>query len=277
MLFRHFAAVGAAAALLLMTACGEDAGQNEETAAPDDAEDQEAGLSLEDVQDAGELVVGTEGTYRPFTYHEGGAGDLVGFDVEIIEAVAEKLEVEVNFQETQWDAMFAGLDSARFDLIANQVSITEERQESYLFSEPYTVSNGVIVTLTDEQEIGSFEDLEGKTTAQSLTSNWYELATESGANVEAVEGWAQSVTLLEQGRVDATINDKLTFLDYQNTEGNENIEIAAETEEHSYAAFTFRQGSESLVEAVDEALAELASDGTLAEISEQYFGEDVTQ
>ncbi|GAA1807537.1 amino acid ABC transporter substrate-binding protein [Nesterenkonia flava] len=262
-------------AALALSSCGGDSAPTE---GPDQGpEEQASGLTLEEVQEAGVLTVGTEGTYRPFSYHEGGSGELTGYDVEIIEAVAEKLDVDVEFQETQWDAMFAGLDSARFDVIANQVSITEERQENYLFSEPYTVSNGVIVTLAENNDISSFEDLDGATTAQSLTSNWYELATESGAEVEAVEGWAQAVALLEQGRVDATINDKLTYLDYQATEDNQNIKIAAETEDHSYAAFIFRQGSDSLVDAVDEALAELAEEGTLSEISEKYFGADVSQ
>lgn len=266
-------AISTVAALTLASCGGGDETQQED--AP--SEESASGLTLEEVQEAGVLTIGTEGTYRPFSFHEGGAGELTGYDVEIVTAVAEELGVEAEFEETQWDAMFAGLDSARFDVIANQVSITEDREESYLFSAPYTVSNGVIVTLTENEEIASFEDLEGATTAQSLTSNWNELARESGAEVEAVEGWAQSVTLLEQGRVDATINDKLTYLDYQETEGNENIKIAAETEDQSQSALTFRQGSESLVQAVDEALATLAEDGTLTEISEKYFGADVTE
>lgn len=226
----------------------------------------------------GVLTVATEGTYRPFSFHDdGGAGDLTGFDVEIIEAVAEKLDLEIEFQETQWDAIFAGLDAGRFDVIANQVSINEERQEKYLFSTPYTVSPGVIVVAEDDDSISSFDDLAGKTTAQSLTSNWYELATESGATVEGVEGWAQAVELLRQGRVDATVNDKLTFLDYETTNSPSGLKIAAETDEAGEQALVFTKDKESLVEAVDAALEELRADGTLAEISDKYFGEDVTQ
>ncbi|PRB11279.1 amino acid ABC transporter substrate-binding protein [Microbacterium sp. MYb62] len=229
------------------------------------------------VQD-GTLTVATEGTYRPFSFHgDGGSGDLTGFDVEIIQAVADKLGLEVKFQETQWDAIFAGLDAGRFDVIANQVSINDEREEKYLFSTPYTVSPGVIVVAEDDDSISSFDDLDGKTTAQSLTSNWYELATESGAKVEAVEGWAQAVELLRQGRVDATVNDKLTFLDYETTNSPTGLKIAAETDEAGEQAFVFTKDKEALVDAVDGALEELRADGTLAEISEKYFGEDVTK
>ncbi|WP_309080925.1 amino acid ABC transporter substrate-binding protein [Zhihengliuella sp.] len=265
------AAVSAAA--LALAACGGDTSEPATGSSAPAAD----GVTLEEVQESGVLTVGTEGTYRPFSYHAEGSGELTGYDVEVAQAVGEKLGVEVEFAETQWDAMFAGLNAGRFDTVANQVTITEERQAEYLFSDPYTVSRGVIVTLADDASIDGFDDLEGKRTAQSRSSNWYQLAVDSGAEVEPVEGWAQSVTLLEQGRVDATINDELTVLDYQKTEDNQNIQIAAETEETSQVAFAFPKGSETIVEAVNAALAELAADGTLAEISTEYFGEDVSQ
>jgi len=237
-----------------------------------------AGASGFGLVEDGTLTVATEGTYRPFSFHaDGGTGELTGYDVEIIEAVADKLGLKVEFQETQWDAIFAGLDAGRFDVIANQVTINDEREANYLFSAPYTVSPGVIVVKDDDDSISSFADLDGKTTAQSLTSNWNDLAKESGAKVEGVEGWAQAVALLRQGRVDATINDKLTFLDYETTDGPTGLKIAAETDEAGEQAFVFTKDKTALVKAVDEALEDLRADGTLAEISDKYFGEDVTE
>jgi len=257
----------AAASVAVLTACSGGAATTS-SSAPED----EYGLVT-----AGTLTVATEGTYRPFTYHEDGSGDLVGYDVEIIEAVADKLGLEVVFEETQWDAIFAGLDAGRFDLIANQVSINPEREEKYIFSEPYTVSPGVIVVKEEDDSISSFDDLDGKTTAQSLTSNWYTLAQESGATVEAVEGWAQAVALLEQGRVDATINDNLTYLDYETTNGPTGLKIAAETDDPALNAFALSKDKAALVEAIDAALAELREEGVIAEISEKYFGVDVSE
>ena len=102
--------------------------------------------------------------------------ELTGYDVEVAEAVGEKLGSEVEFDETQWDAIFAGLEAGRFDIIANQVSINDERKAKYDFSEPYTVSEGVIVTVPTTTRSRRFDDLDGKTTAQSLTSNWSQLA-----------------------------------------------------------------------------------------------------
>ncbi len=261
------AIVLAATAALALSACS--------SASPEPA-DSAAGGSDYGLVTEGTLTVATEGTYRPFSYHDE-SGALVGFDVEIAEAVAVKLGLEVEFSETQWDAIFAGLDAGRFDVIGNQVSINPEREEKYLFSEAYTVSPGVIVVKEDDDSISSFDDLAGKTTAQSLSSNWYELAESSGATVEAVEGWAQAVALLEQGRVDATVNDSLTFLDYEKTNGPTGLKIAAETDDPGLSAFAFTKDKEALVEAIDGALAELREEGVLAEISEKYFGEDVTQ
>lgn len=273
---RHLAIAAVAASAIVLSGCSTPGPRDDAGAGSGDSATQADGITLAEVQEAGTLVVGTEGTYRPFTYHEGGAGDLTGYDIEVIEAVAEKLGVEVEYQETQWDAIFAGLDSGRFDVIANQVSINPEREERYSFSEPYTVSPGVLI-VPEGSDIASFEDLDGRTSAQSLTSNWFEVAESFGAQVEAVEGWAQAAELLKQGRVDATVNDELTFLDAQKTGDAEGLEIAAESEDVSYNAFAFRKGSDDLVEAVDEALAELRADGTLAEISEKYFGDDVSE
>ena len=254
------AAFAAGAASLFLTACAGG-----------------SPTSLDAIRNEGTLVVGTEGTYRPFSFHADGVGDLTGYDVDVTEAVAGKLGVEAQFGEAPWDALFAGLNAGRFAMVANQVSITPERVDSYEFSDPYTVSPGVIVVPKGDTTITSFPDLAGKTTAQSLSSNWYELAQENGASVEAVEGWAQSVSLLEQGRVDATINDRLTFLDYILQTPDAPIQVAAETDDPALMAFAFAKGNTELRDAVNAALKELREDGTLAEISNKYFGEDVSQ
>jgi len=257
-----------AAAAIALAACGGTSSGGS-TAGGD--------TSLSNVKSAGQIVFATEGTYKPFSFHANGAGDLTGYDVEVAQAVAAKLGVKAKFEETQFDSIFAGLDAQRFDAIANQVSANPTRAAKYDLSTPYTVSQGVIITQDSNNDIKSFADLKGKTTAQSLTSNWYTLATDSGANVEAVEGWAQSVALLKDGRVNAIVNDKLTFLDYQVSNPNSGLKIAATTKDSSDSVFVFRKGSTALTAAVDKALAELRTDGSLATISKKYFGEDVSK
>ncbi|MFQ4147594.1 transporter substrate-binding domain-containing protein [Arthrobacter sp. LAPM80] len=254
-----------AAASLVLAACGGAGGTPG------------ADTSLGSVKESGEMVFGTEGTYKPFTFHASGTGALTGYDVEVATAVAGKLGVKANFAETQFDSLFAGLTTKRFDAIANQVSVNPTRVEKYELSIPYTVSRGVIVVRDNNTSITAFTDLKGATTAQSLTSNWYTLALSSGAKVEAVEGWAQSVSLLKDGRVDALVNDKLTVLDYLKNNPDSGLKIAATTTDTSDSVFALRRGSVALTGAVDTALKQLSADGTLAKLGEKYFGQDVSR
>ncbi|MFF2088106.1 amino acid ABC transporter substrate-binding protein [Nocardia sp. NPDC058176] len=221
------------------------------------------------------LKVGTEGTYAPFSYQEGGT--LTGYDVEVAQAVGEKLGKRVEFVQTPWDSIFAGLESKRFDLVANQVTVNPERTEKYSLSQPYTISEGVIVTAADNTTITSLADLAGTTTAQSATSNWAKVAEGAGAKVEAVEGFVQAVQLLKAGRVDATVNDTLAVGEYVKKTGDTGVKIAGQTGETSEQAFAARKDDAALIADVDKALAELAADGTLARLSEKYFGTDVSK
>lgn len=227
------------------------------------------------VKEEGKLLVGTEGTYPPFTFHDE-SGKLTGFDVEIAREVAKRLGVEAEFKETQWDAMFEGLNSERFDMIANQVGIREDRQKKYDFSKPYIESSAVVVVSKDNNDVKSFEDIKGLTSAQSLTSNYRDIAEENGAVIQGVDGLAQSIQLLEQGRVDVTVNDKISILDYMNKQKNANIKIAAEAEDAGQSGLMFRKGNDKLVEEVNKALEDMMEDGTYEEISNKWFGENVS-
>jgi cystine transport system substrate-binding protein len=220
------------------------------------------------------LRVGTEGTYSPFSY-QGTDGKLTGYDIEVVTAVAGKLGKKVEFVQTPFDAIFAGLEAKRFDLIANQVTINDDRKAKYDLSEPYTVSEGVIVTRADDTSIKSLADLKGKTTAQSSTSNWAQVARDAGANVEAVEGFVQAIQLLKDRRVDATVNDTLAVGDYQRAKNDSSIKVAGKTGDTSDQAFATLKGS-GLVADLNKALDELRADGTLKTISEKYFGSDVS-
>ena len=224
--------------------------------------------------EAGVLRVGTEGTYSPFSFHDA-SGDLTGYDVEVITAVAEELGMDVEFSETTWDSIFAGLEAERYDVIANQVTVNDERRAKYDFSAPYTVSTGVAV-VAEDSPVASLDDVAGLTAAQSATSNWSQIAADAGAKVEAVEGLTQAVALLKQGRVDVTFNDDLAVLDYLKQSGDTSVRIAFETGDTVEQAFALRKDSD-LTARIDEALTTLRDDGTLAEISETWFGEDVSQ
>ncbi|MFC5676519.1 ABC transporter substrate-binding protein/permease [Aeromicrobium endophyticum] len=221
--------------------------------------------------------VGTEGTYPPFSFHESDTNKLTGYDVEVIKAVAKKAGWRLQFVETTFDAIFAALEAGRIDVIANQVTDNPERAARYGLSDTYTYSRGVIVVKKGEKGITKLSDLKGKTTAQSLTTNYAELARKAGAKVEGVEGFAQAAALVVQGRVDALINDNLAALDYLNTTGTDKIEIAGNAgDEVSEQKLAFRKDDTQLLQQADDALAALKADGTLAKISKKYFKIDVS-
>ncbi|MFF2459691.1 amino acid ABC transporter substrate-binding protein [Peribacillus simplex] len=257
---------------VVLTACGTNT-KNEANDTDNKSSSQE---SLYDkVKKDGVLTVGTEGTYPPFTFHDD-SDKLTGFDVEIAKEVAKRLGVKAEFKETQWDGMFAGLDAKRFDMIANQVGIDEDRQKKYDFSDPYIQSRAVLLVHKDNSDIKSFDDLKGKTSAQSLTSNYNDLAKSHGAEVTGIEGFSQAVQLIGSKRVDATINDKLSYLDYKKQHPDAPIKVADEEESGVTSGLMFRKDSGKLVEEVNKALKAMKDDGTYAKISDKWFGEDVS-
>lgn len=175
----------------------------------------------------------------------------------------------------RWDAMFAGLDSKRFDMIANQVGIRPDRQEKYDFSDPYITSAAVLIVHQDNNKVKRFEDIKGLKSAQSLTSNYADLAKSYGAELVGVEGFNQAIELLNSKRVDVTINDKLSFLDFKKQKPNAPIKIVATHKDASQSGLMFRKGSDTLVKEVNKALQEMINDGTYLKISEKWFGENV--
>ncbi|MEI2399823.1 amino acid ABC transporter substrate-binding protein [Paenibacillus phytohabitans] len=257
------------------SAAGGNAAAEPTAAAADSAAPAEQN-SLEAVKASGKLRIGTEGTYAPFTYHDAD-GKLTGFDVEIAEEVSKRLGVEAEFIETQWDGIFAGMDAKRFDTIFNEVSITDDRKVKYDFSDPYIVSKAVLIVSEDNENIKSFADLKGKKAGQSLTSNLGQIATDNGAEIVSTEGFNQAIDLLTSGRIDATVNDGLSFLDLKKQKPDIKIKKVDEIAEGSYSAAVFLKGNDELVQAVNEALTAMHDDGTYLKISEKYFGADVSK
>jgi len=241
----------------------------------EDAGEPTGGL-LEEIQSKGVLTVGIEGTYPPYTYHEESSDELTGYDVEIARAIAEKLGVRAEFVETKWDSIIAGLDAERYDAIINQVGITDERQEKYDFSRPYTYTRGVLVVAEDNNEITSFQDLTGRKSAQTVTSNWAATAESYGAELVGTDGFSQSIELVLAGRADATLNDDVTFYDYKRTKPDAAVKIVAESDEVNASGVMIRKDNGDFLRAIDEALDELRAEGKLKEISEKYFGTDVS-
>ncbi len=233
---------------------------------------------LEKIQKAGKITVATEGTWAPWTYHDEN-NKLVGFDVEVAEKIAEKLGVRAEFIEGEWDGLLAGLEVGRYDIMANGVEVSEERAEKYDFSAPYGYIRTAIIVRGDDDRIKSFEDLKGKTTANTISSTYALLAEQYGATPIGVDDLNQTIELLLAGRIDATLNAEVTFYDYIKEHPESDLKIAALTEDASLVSIPMPKGenADALRKAIDKAIEELRADGTLAKISEKYFGRDITK
>ena len=226
----------------------------------------------------GKITIAMEGTWEPWTYHNED-DELVGYDVEVGQAIADALGVEVEFVEGKWDGLFAGLDAGRYDLVINGVDVTQERSEKYDFSDPYVYIRTAIIVANDNDSIKSFEDLDGVSTANTISSYYAILAEEYGAKVTGVDDLNQTIELLIQGRIEATLNAEVTYSDYMREHPDAQIKIAALSDDANLVAIPLRKGddSASLREAINHIIGEMKASGELAALSEKYFGTDMTQ
>lgn len=274
--FISLMSVMAAAGVLTLSGCSSS-NNGASSAASGSAASTGAADQLANIQSSGKLVIALEGAWQPWSFHDA-SDTLVGYDVEVSAAIAEKLGVEPEYVESDWDSLFAGLDAGRYDLVCNGVEVTDERAKTYDFTTPYGYIHTALAVRKDNEDITSFEDLKGKTTANSLASTYMELAESYGATVQGIDTLEETIQLLTAGRIDATLNADVSFYDYLNVHPDADFKLVAQTADASHVAIPVRKGddSASLLEAINTAIEELRADGTLKALGEKYFGQDIS-
>ena len=233
--------------------------------------------ALEKIQEKGTLTIATEGCWSPWTYHD--ENDvLTGFDIEIGALIAEGLGVKADFQEVPWESILVGVDTGTFDIACNGVGYTEDRAEKFFFSDPYVYTEAVLVVRADNEEIKSLEDLKGRKTSNSPNSTYAMKAEEMGATVDYVDTLGETMMMVIDGRVEATINAKGSVDDYLSEHPDAEIKVV-QVFAGEPVCYPIKKGedSETLLKAINEILKGLRENGTLAELSVKYFGEDLTQ
>ena len=275
--FISLMSVMAAAGVLTLSGCSNSSTSTAASTGASSAAGSAAADRLATIQANGKLVVALEGAWQPWSFHDE-SDTLVGYDVEVSRAIAEKLGVEPDYVESDWDSLFAGLDAGRYDIVCNGVEVTDERALTYDFTTPYGYIHTALAVRKDNEDITSFEDLDGKTTANSLASTYMELAESYGATVQGIDTLEETIQLLTAGRIDATLNADVSFYDYLNVHPDADFKIVAQTEDASHVAIPMVKGdaNATLLEAINNAIDELRADGTLKELSEKYFGQDIS-
>ena len=233
---------------------------------------------LDEVKANGTLKVGLEGTYPPFNYQDE-SGQLTGFEVDFANALAKELGVKAEFQPTKWDGILAALESKRLDVVINQVTISEERKQKYDFSAPYTVSGIQALTRkADADSIKTSADLAGKKVGVGLGTNYEQWLKENvpQANIRTYDDDPTKFQDLNVGRIDVILVDRLAAFEMVEKTGDR-LAVAGDAFSRQESGIALRKGNPQLLAAIDEAIAKLRADGTLKQLSEKWFGADVTQ
>nr|WP_326172096.1 transporter substrate-binding domain-containing protein [uncultured Oscillibacter sp.] len=226
------------------------------------------------IQKAGKLVVGVEGTYYPFTFHDETTNELTGYDIEVAKAIAAQMGVEVEFVESEWDSLLVALDTGRLDTVINDVTATEERREKYDFSDNYFYSaRQVVVKTGNEVGLHSLEDLNGKKIATNATNSWVGRLEELGVEIVPIDNTDQCATMVETGRVDFCMFNTIVLGEYMIQHPEAELEVAFVIEDDiNEVAIPARKGEERFLNEINTALQSLRDDGTLLELSMKYFG-----
>lgn len=265
--FRKIKIISMIATLSLITvlsACGNETGGSASTA-------------LDEVKDRGELIVGTTGDYRPFSYLDD-SNNLTGYDVEWAKAIAEKMGLEVKFETGEFSGLIPGLSQGRFDVVMSSVHINDERKKSVDFSDAYAMDGAVALIKKGEGKVDGPEDIEGLTVGVNSGSNWEELVKSIGGykEMKTYPGPTESISDLLNDRVDVVVMGEAAAGSYiLNSPDGDQIEISGkplDQGEASIISIAIKKDSPELVDALNEAIKEVKEDGTYDELAQKYFG-----
>ncbi len=278
------AALAAASALLVGCSSSNDGGASAgsssaagtSAAGTSGSSSASAETAWERVERTGEIRVGLEGVFPPYSFHDD-SGKLVGIEVEIAELIAKDLGVKPVFVETKWDSLIAGVDVDKFDIVINNLSATPEREKKYDFTERYARSV-TRVAVADGSDIKTPAELKGKRSAQTPTSNYATQAKDLGAEIVPTGGFAESIELVASGRADATLNDVISFTLYFQQHPDSGVhlldqEVQADT---GCCSILLEKGDDELKNKLNASIKKLVDDGTVDEISNKYVGIDIS-
>lgn len=266
-------------AAAVLTGCGTGTSQPTSSS-------QSASSSQASNPDVKKVLVGTMGTYSPFTYQDD-SGKLTGYDIEVLREVDKRVkEIELEFVPTPWDSMFLGLESNKYQIVANQIVKNPEREQKYQFTDnSYFTSQSVIVVKKGRQGISTLDSLNGLTVGSAVGDSFtktledYNKTHNNAINIKYYDGNTTTVLQdVEAGRIDAYLNDPIMVTDAIKKLGLK-VEIVGEPVESVPTYFVFRKDKEGdeLKAQIDKALADIIQDGTLSKLSIQWFDKDYTK
>jgi cystine transport system substrate-binding protein len=233
---------------------------------------------LDTVKERGTLRIAVEGTYPPFNFKDQTTKELTGFDVDVAKLLAAKMGLKPEFTTTEWSGILAGLASGKYDVIVNQVGITPEREKTFDFSDPYTISSPqLIVKKGERHDFKDLDDLKGKKLGVGQGSNFEQKAKAvSGIDVKSYPGAPEYLQDLATGRIDAALNDSL-MVAYLLKTSNLPIKAGAPIGTVEKMGIPFQKENPKFKAAINKALADAIKDGSFKKVSMKWFGVDVSK
>lgn len=224
------------------------------------------------------LRVGMDASYPPFGSQDQETKDYEGFDVDIIRAIGAEEGFDVEISNRSFDGLIPALQAKEIDVAINDITITDDRKQSVDFSKPYYIAGLGVVVRSDNDTIHTAEDLQGKTLGVSIGSTGEEAARKiPGANVRVFNAINEAFLEVQNGGVDAVVNDIPTNEYYVSHAGNKNVrtaEVALTKEDLGIAVL---KGNTELLTKIDDGLAKIKADGKFSEIYEKWFGKEPPQ
>ena len=259
-----------------MAACSQDTPSGGSEGGTGDGGDD----SLQVVMERGTLRAGAEGNWNPFVYNDLETGELVGYEVEIVEEIARRMGVEVEWSiANQWDGVIAGLQADRYDVVFCGCTLANlESAPDCIGTIPYREDPIVLVVAEDNNEIQSWEDLDGKLSANALTGDYGAIASKYGAELTNAS-LEQGMELIVQHRVDCSVNSQIAINTYMKEKPDTPIRIADTyeypTPEEAYSYGMLLKEKTTLTEKINEVLQEMLDDGYCYDLAVKYFGQEV--
>ena len=219
------------------------------------------------------LKVGSDTTSPPMESVDTATGQIVGFDVDVVNAVCAKINCQAEFVTTGWDGIFAALDQGSFDLVASGVSITDERKKAMDFSDPYIVNSQAVLMRVEDQDITleRFKDAGRKLSAQANTTDAQVAESVVGKeNVAAYDTFSAAIIALKNKDVDGVVINGANAAAYEREFAGELV-VAIKDLESDPLGLVFRKGDENIV-AFNEGLKMIKDDGTLDQLVNKYWG-----
>lgn len=253
---------------ILLFGCG--AGDDNSSTSTGDTTDSTEGTENVESTEKKVLIVATDATYAPMEYMDD-KGNIVGIDIDIVDAIAEAAGIEVEYKNYGWEPLFPAVKSGEVDFAVSSITITEDRQKEFDFTDPYFRANQLIL-VPEDSEVTKFEDLKDKRVSAQINTTGHivvgELLGKTNKNIVAAETMPFAITEMINGNADASVGDNAVIIDYQKNNPNVELKLIEDPSfEIEYYGLMVKKGNQEVIDILNEGIKKIKDNGKLKEIT----------